>query len=158
MAQLPVLWKHPGLFHHGMHPGDAAGDIRIFDAVAGLRVVHHDFTGSAAALDINLEEDGGLGLGDANPVIVNQALQHDRVYHGPEKGDQVGIVIETDAAGDHVVGDEAQFLGSFFVQPGRTVISPIYTGFQVRMVGKELFWIVVVAAAGLVVAAAHGFV
>ena len=126
--------------------------------MAGLRVVHHDFTGSAAPLNVNLEEDGGPGLGDADSVVVYQTFQHDRVNHGPEKGDQVGIVIETDAAGDHVVGDEAQFLGSFFVQPGRTVISPIYTGFQVRMVGKELFWSVVVAAAGLVVAAAHGFV
>lgn len=141
-----------------MHPGDSTRHIRIFDAMAGLRVIHHDFTGSAAALDINLKEDGGPGLGDADAVVIYQAFQYDGVYHGPEEGEEVGVVVVADAAGDDGVRDDAEFLGFFFVQPRWALFSPIFPGFEVRVVGKELFWGVVVAAAGLMVAAAHGFV
>lgn len=67
-------------------------------------------------------------------------------------------MVEADAAGDHVVREEAERLGLRLIQPGGAIFPPVLAGFQVGMVSKELLRGVVVAAAGLMVAAAHGFV
>ncbi len=72
-----------------MHPGDTPRHVRIFDAVASLRVVHHDLTGAASALDVYLEEDGGPGLGDADTVVADEALQDNGIQEGTEEGDKV---------------------------------------------------------------------
>ncbi len=81
-----------------MHPGNPAGHLRVFDAMAVLRIVEHDLPGPATALNIYLEEDGALGLGDANLVLVDEAFDDERVKEGTEEGDQVGIIVVTDGA------------------------------------------------------------
>ena len=62
-----------------MHPGNAARDIGIFDAVAIFWIIEHDFAGSAAILRVYLEEDGGLGTGDADAVFGDEVFDDDGV-------------------------------------------------------------------------------
>ena len=59
LREFPVGRQLTGLFHQGMNPGDAAGDVGIFDAMTCLRVVFHNLACAAAAQGVDLEEDGG---------------------------------------------------------------------------------------------------
>lgn len=100
LRQLPFLWEHPGLFHHGMDPGNSVWYIWVFYSVPILRVIEHDFTGSAPALSINLEEDGALGFGDANLVLIDEAFDDEWVKEGAQESDKIRVSVETDGTGD----------------------------------------------------------
>lgn len=91
-----------------MNPGDAAGDVGIFDAMTCLRVVFHNFARAATAEFVDLEEGGGAGAGDADAVFLDEGLNHQRVDDGLEEGDEVGVLVEADAAVHDVVRDETR--------------------------------------------------
>ena len=110
LGEFPVGRQLAGLLHQGVYPGDAAGDVGVFDAVAGVGVVFHDLAGAAAALGVDLEEDGGSGAGDADAVLVDEAFDHHRVNDGLEKGYEVRITVMTDGAVYERRRDEAELL------------------------------------------------
>ena len=155
LTQLPIGRKLAGLLHHGMHPGDAARDVRVLDTMTCLGVVHHDLAGAAAALDVYLEEDGGPGLGDADAVVADEALKDNGIQEGAEESNEVRIIIKTDAAADDVIRNEAEILGFRLRMTRDGRIAPVGAGFLVRMVGKELLGGVMISAAGGVVADAY---
>ena len=158
LRQFPVGRQLTGLLHQRMNPGDAAGDVGVFDAMTCLRVVFHNLACAAAAQRVNLEEDGGTGAGDADAVFLDEGLDHHRVDDRAEEGDEVGVLVKADAAVHDKVGDGAEGLRFGLLEPDGMVVSPVFSRLQVRMVGEELLRGVVVATAGLVVAAAYGFV
>ena len=141
-----------------MHPGDAPRDVGVFDAMACVGIVLHDLAGPAAAQLVELEEDGVSSAGDAQAVLQDEAFDDQRVEEAAQEGDEGGVPVGTDAAIDHVFRKEAERLRLRLVQPGGAVFPPVRAGFLVGMVPVELLRGVVVAAAGLMVAAAHGFV
>ena len=102
LVEGPVLGQVPAFLEAGMHPvhGDAGGV--VFDSVAGLRVVADDLAGTDAALDVDLVEDGVLGLGDAQPVGLHQALDGLFRKEGLQEGDEVGFRVEADGLSDEV--------------------------------------------------------
>ena len=158
LAQFPVLRQQAGCLLQGMHPGNAPGNIRVFDAVASLGVVLHDLAGAASAFLVYLEEDGSPGLGDADAVLIDEAFNDERVKEGTQEGNQVRVVIEADAALDNVVRDGAEILRLRLVQPGGAFFPPVLAGLPVRMVSKKLLGSVVIVAGGVVVAFAHTLV
>ena len=158
LLERPVLRQLTGLLHQGMHPGDAPGHILILDAMSCLAVVFHHLASPAAAELVELKEDHVTGAGHADTVFLDEFVDGRGFDDGFQEGHQVGVVIEADAAGDHIVREEAKRLGLRLVQPGGAIFPPVLAGFQVRMVREELLRGVVVAAAGLMVTAAHGFV
>ena len=158
LRQFPVGRQLAGLFHQAVNPGDAAGHVRIFDAMSCLRVVFHNLARTAPAQGVDLEEDGGTGACDADAVFVDERLDHHRVDDRAEEGDKVGVLVEADAAVHDVVGDGAERLRFLLLEPDWMVVSPVPSWFQVRMVGEELLRGVVIAAGGFVVTAAYGFV
>lgn len=141
-----------------MHPGDAAGDVGVFDAMARVGVVLHDLAGPAAAQLVELEEDGVSPTGDAQAVLQDEAFDDQRVEEAAQEGDEGRVAVWTDAAGHDIIREEAERLGLRLVQPGGAIFPPVRAGLLVGMVPIELLRGVVVAAAGLMVAAAHGFV
>ena len=141
-----------------MDPGNSAWYIWVFYSVPILRVIEHDFTGSAPALSINLEEDGALGFGDANLVLIDEAFDDEWIKEGAQEGDEMRVSVEADRTGDQIVGDCAESLWFCLGMKRHLLISPVWAGFLVWMVGEELLWGVVVAAAGLMVAAANRLV
>ena len=158
LREFPVRRQPAGLLHQGMHPGDAPRDVWILDAMTRLGVVLHDLAGPAATQLVQLEEDGVSTTGDAQAVLQDEAFDDQRVEEAAQEGDEGRVAVRTDAAGHHVFREEAERLGLRFVQPGGAVFPPVWAGFLVGMVPVELLRGVVVAAAGLMVAAAHGFV
>ena len=158
LREFPVGRQLTGLFHQGVNPGDAAGNVGIFDAMTCFRVVFHNLARTAAAQGVDLEEDGGTGACDADAVFVDERLDHHRVDDRAEEGDKVGVLVEADAAVHDVVGNGAEGLRFRLLEPDGVFVSPVLSWLQVWMVGEVLLWSVVVAAAGLVIAAAYGFV
>ncbi len=165
LGQGPVGRELSGLLHQGVDPGDAAGDVRVFDAVASLWVVLHHLAGAAAALGVELEEDGVSPAGDAEAVFVNEAFDDQGIQEGPEEGDEGGVAVGADAPGDDVFRDEAENFrlclgrtGGGLSMNGAVRLAPVAAGFLVRVVVVVLTWGIVVVAAGLVVAAADGLV
>ena len=96
LGKRPVLGQLPGILEHGMDPGDAAFGVLVLDAVAGLRVVFHNLTGTDATLDIYLEEDDVLGTCDAQLVFLNEALDGYSVKKCSQELYEVGVVIQSD--------------------------------------------------------------
>jgi len=165
LGQRPVAWQLTGLLHQGVDPGDAAGDVGVFDAVAGLRVVLHHFAGSAAALGIELEEDGVSPAGDSEAVFVDEAFDDHGIQESPEEGDEGGVAVGAYAPGDEVFRDEAEILRLRLRMTGRGLsmnaavrLTPVAAGLLVRVVVVVLAWGVVVVAAGFVVTTADGLV
>ena len=70
--------------------------------MASLRVVADDLAGTNAALRVNLVEDSVLGLGDAQPVGLHQALDGLFREEGLQEGDEVGFRVEADGLSDQV--------------------------------------------------------
>lgn len=111
LREVPGRRQLPCLAHQGMHPRDAGRDVRVFDAVAGLGIILHDFAGTAAAFDVELEEDGGTVAGDADAVVFGQGLDGARVEEGAKEGDEVGVAVGADGAVDIGDGDGAEGFG-----------------------------------------------
>lgn len=111
LREVPGRRQLPCLAHQGMHPRDAGRDVRVFDAVAGLGIILHDFAGTAAAFDVELEEDGGSVAGDADAVVFDQGLDGARVEEGAKEGDEVGVAVGADGAVDIGDGDGAEGFG-----------------------------------------------
>lgn len=107
LRERPVLRQLAGLLHQGMHPGDAPGHILVLDAMSCLAVVFHHLARPATAELVNLEEDHVAGAGDADAVFLDQFVDRRGFDDGFQEGHQVGIVVEADAAGNHVVREEA---------------------------------------------------
>ncbi len=137
-----------------MHPRDAGRDIRVFDAVAGLGIILHDFAGTAPALDVELEEDGGTVAGDADAVVFDQGLDGAGVEEGAKEGDEVGVAVGADGAVDIGDGDGAEELrfGRDRLWLLRCPVKPGMT--KIRMISIVLLRGVVISAGGGVVAAA----
>ena len=154
LGEVPGGRQLPGLAHQGMHPRDAGRDVRVFDAVAGLGIIFHDFAGTAAAFDVELEEDGGTVAGDADAVVFDQGLDGAGVEEGAKEGDEVGVAVGADGAVDIGDGDGAEGFGLRCLgRSGKTWRDRLTTA-GVRMVGEVLLRGVVVAAGRGVVAAA----
>lgn len=165
LGQGPVVRELAGLLHQGVDPGDAAGDVGVFDAVAGFRVVLHHLAGAAAALGVELEEDGVSPAGDAEAVFVDEAFDDHGIQESPEEGDEGGVAVRADAPGDEVFRDEAEILrlrlrmtGGGLSMNGAIRLAPVAAGLLVRVVVVVLARGIVVVAAGFVVAAADGLV
>ena len=169
LCQRPFLRKLACVFHQGMHPGDAAFGVLVLDAVAGLRVVFHDFPGPASALDVNLVEDDGFLTRDPDAVFLDEGGNRYRVKKGAEKGDEIRVEGGADAPCNNVVRDGVHFVHSVdgwtgwtlvdgFVQPLRSLAPVFGVGSGLRMVLEVLARGVMVVAAGFVVASAHGLV
>lgn len=158
LGKFPVARQLTGLFHQRMHPGDAAGRVLVLDAMTCVGVVFHYLACAAPTQLVDLEEDGVTAPGNADVVLLDEPFDDHRVEDGLKKGDQVGIVVETDAAVYYVVGDEAERLGFWLGHKDWMAVSPVFAGLQVGMVGEVLLRGVVVAAGGFVVTAADGFV
>ena len=149
-----------------MYPGDPARDVFVFDAVAGFRIVFHYLAGAAAALHIYLEEDGVLLASDSDTVLLYKTFDYYGVKYGVQESYQVGVVVVGYAATDDFVGDGAErrrlLLGltlergrSSFLDLGLQLFLPGLASTELRVVEEVLFGCVVVAAAGLTVAAAY---
>ncbi len=165
LGQGPVVRELAGLLHQGVDPGNAAGDVGVFDAVASVGVVLHHFASAAAALGIELEEDGVSPAGDAEAVFVDETFDDQGIQEGPEEGDEGGVAVGADAPDDDVFRDEAEILrlrlrmtGGGLSMNGTVRLAPVAAGLLVRVVVVVLPWGVVVVAAGFVVAAADGLV
>ena len=169
LRQRPFLRKLAGVFHQGMHPGDAAFGVLVLDAVAGLGVVFHHFARPASALDVYLVEDDGFLTRDPDTVFLDEGGNRYRVKKGAKKSDEVGVEGGADAPGNNVVRDGVHFVHSVygwtgwtlvdrFVQPLRGLPPVFGIGSGFRMVPEVLSWSVVIVAAGFVVAPANGFV
>lgn len=89
LGERPFLRELAGVLKEGVHPGDAAFGVLVLDAVAGLRVVFHDFAGADAALGVDLVEDDGPFSGDTDAVFVDEAFEDDGVKDGGEEAGEV---------------------------------------------------------------------
>ena len=154
LREVPGRRQLPCLAHQGMHPRDAGRDVRVFDAVAGLGIILHDFAGTAAAFDVELEEDGGTIAGDADTVVFDEGFDGGGWQDGAEEGDQVGVAVGADGAFDVGDGDGAEGFGLRWDRLGllRCSVKPGMT--KIRVIGEVLLRSIVVAAGGGVVAAA----
>ena len=112
LRQRPFLGELACIFHQGMHPGDSAFGVLVFDAVAGLGVVLHDLPGPASALCVNLVEDDGLLTRDPDAVFLDEGGNRYRVKKGAEECDEIGVKGRADAPGDNVVRDGVHFVHS----------------------------------------------
>lgn len=90
-----------------MYPGNASGDSLVFDAVAGVGVVFHYFTGSALSFDVYLEEDCVTGTGHAYVVLFDEAVYCAWVEDCPEEGDEVAVKMMAYAPEDYVFREGA---------------------------------------------------
>ena len=70
MGEFPVGLQGSAAFHQGVYPVDSASNVLVFDTVSCLRVIFHNFTGAAAAVDIDLEEDNVTALCHPEAVFV----------------------------------------------------------------------------------------
>ena len=70
LGEFPFGFQGSAAFHHGVYPVDSASDVLVFDRVSCLRVIFHNFTGAAAAVDIDLEEDNVTALCHPEAVFV----------------------------------------------------------------------------------------
>ena len=98
LGEFPVGRQLTGLLHQGVNPGDAAGDVGIFDAMTCLRVVFHYLACAASAQLVDLEEDCGPRASDADAVFLDEGLDYHRVDDGLEEGNEAGVLVEADAA------------------------------------------------------------
>jgi len=166
LGERPFLRKLAGVFEEGMHPGDAAFAVFVLDAVAGLRVVFHDFAGADASFRVNLVEDDGTVASDTDAVFVDKAFEDDGVKEGGEETGEVGRAVRPEGLGHDVLGERVHFVHRVdgwtgwttvdgFIQPvgGLAPVLGIGPGF--RMVLEVLAGGVVVVAAGFVVASAY---
>lgn len=92
LCEFPVLWQSAVLFHQGVYPGDASFGVLVFDAVSGDGVVFHYFACSAAAFCVGLEEDYGLGFGDAYAVLQDEAAHCFGVEYGEQECGELGVI------------------------------------------------------------------
>ena len=79
-----------------MYPVDSASDVLVFDTVSCLRVIFHDFTGAAAAVDIDLEEDDVTAFCYAEAVFVYQAKGVVQSEDGREKACKGALIFWVD--------------------------------------------------------------
>ena len=79
-----------------MYPVDSASDVLVFDTVSCLRVIFHDFTGAAAALDVNLEEYDVTAFCHAEAVFVYQAKGVVQSEDGREKACKGALIFWVD--------------------------------------------------------------
>ena len=139
LRELPVFRKAVGVLHQGVYPGNPAGALLIFDAVASLGIVLHNLPGAAVAVDIKLEEDDVFLAGHAQLVVVDEALNDNGVKHRAKEGDEVGIPVRPDALEDDVGRDEAgghgKRLGPLLLglQPIDFLVAPVGAWFLFRM-------------------------
>ena len=103
LRQRPFLRELAGVFEEGMYPGDSAFGVLVLDAVAGLRVVFHDFASTDAALGVNLVEDDGFLTRDPDAVFLDEGGNRYRVKEGAEEGDEIRVEGGADAPGNNVV-------------------------------------------------------
>ena len=85
LCELPLLRKLAGSLHGGMNPIDSAWAVRIFDAMARVGIVAHDFAGTAAAVGIDLEKDGVAVARHAHLICLNDLLEDQRIEEGREE-------------------------------------------------------------------------
>ena len=169
LAELPILGKLAGVFHQGVHPGDAAFGVLVFDAVAGFGVVLHHFAGAYAALGVDLVEDDGTVTCDAEAVFIDQAFEDDRVEEGGEEAGEVamdggtqGLCHDLGRYGVHLVHLSTGVYGWTGVDAALEPLRGLAPVFGVwpglRMVPEVFPGRVVVVAGGFVVASANGLV
>ena len=96
----PALWQEAFLLEAGVYPVN--GDSGAFNAMAGLRVVLDDLAGADAAFPVDLVEDGGTVLGDAQAVAVHEHLDGVGVEDAVEECEEVADGIQADGLGDEV--------------------------------------------------------
>ena len=158
LGKSPVCRQLASSLHQGVDPGDSVGRVFVLDAVTCIRVVFHHLASAAAAQRVDLKINDVSGAGDAETIHIDKVVDHSRIQEGAEKCYQGRIIVVADAAGDDVPGQKAGWCRLGLVEPGRSVFSPVLTRLQIWMVGIELLRGVVVAAGGLVVAAADSLV
>ena len=158
LGEGPVGRQLSGPLHEGVDPGDAAGGVLVFDAMAGVGVVFHHFAGATAALLVDLEVDDVACTGDAEAVCVDEAFDDEGVEDGVEEGDEGGVVGGADAAGDDGGWDGEEILRLRLRMTGGGGRMTGGGGGMTEggMVVEVLSGGVVVAAGGFVVAAADG--
>ena len=166
LRERPFLRELAGVFEEGMYPGDSAFGVLVLDAVAGLRVVFHDFASTDAALGVNLVEDDGTVPGDSDAVFVDEAFQDDGIEDGGKELGEVRRAVGSQGLGHDVFGERVHFvhrvdgwtgwtLVDGFIQPVRGLAPVFGIGPGFRVVLEVLAGCVVVVAAGFVVATAH---
>lgn len=96
LGEFPVGLEGSAAFHQGVYPVDSAANVLVFDAVAAFRVVFHDLTGAAAAVDVDLEEDDVTALCHAEAVFVYQAKGVVRSEDGREKACKGALILGVD--------------------------------------------------------------
>ena len=148
-----------------MYPGDASFGVLVFDAVSGDGVVFHYLSCTASSLDVGLEEDYGLGFGDAYVVLQDEGVYCFGVEYCLEEGGELGVITGLYRAVYYGFGNCAyRFLLLMFAGFCPSVpFCPCVgqrdsLGQAVGMVVEVFFGCVVVGAAAFVVAAADSFV
>ena len=72
LGELPGFIKGAGFFEQTVDPVDFEFSIRVFDSFACGRVVFHDLSRAAVAVDVDLEVDDVSGLGDSEVVLLDE--------------------------------------------------------------------------------------
>lgn len=108
-----------------MDQDDAAGYVRIFDAMTCLRIVFHHLTCAAATRFVYLEENGSTGASNADAVILNEGLDYHRIDDGFEEVNEVGIMVEVDVVGHNVLWDGAERLVFYLRHKDWMAVSPV---------------------------------
>ena len=126
LCERPFLREQAGVFHQGMHPGDAAFGVLVLDAVAALGVVFHDLAGPASALDVNLVEDDGFLTRDPDAVFLDEGGNRYRVKEGAEESDEIRVEGGADAPGNNVVRDGVHFVHSVDGWTRWTLVDGLY--------------------------------
>ena len=165
LVEGPALSQVSTLLQAGMHPVHGDTGTVVLDAVACLRIVADDLASADAALRVNLVEDGVLGLGDAEPVELHQALDGLFRKEGLQEGDEVGFRVEADGLLDELDGKHGNFLlgrrcwrhlANGFFEPVRSTAPVFRPGPHLGMLFEEVGRGLMVGTGGLVVAAANG--
>lgn len=154
LGEGPVRRELAGVFHEGVYPGDFVECAGVFDAVAGVGVVFHDFTGADAASGVYLKEDDGAVPGDAEAVVVDDVFEDEGIEDGGEESGEVGMAAGADGAGDDVFGEGVHLVHRCTGVDRMDGVDAGRFGFGVVL--EVLPGCVVVAAGGFVVASAYG--
>ena len=150
--------------HRDVYPVDGILCRGVFDAVACLTVVLHDFASTDAAFDVYLVEDDIAGLGDTDEVLADEPEDGLVVKERGEEVQKVGERVGADGLEDYVLREGAvafvRFLNWFRALetegglPGIPGAVPVWCAAPALVfVGRVLD----VAAGGLMVASAVFF-
>ena len=91
LGELPGLVEYAGFLEEAVDPVDFEFGVGVFDSFTCGRVVFHDLSCAAVAIDVDLEVDDVSSFGDSEVVLLDEGLDLVFGEEGEEEGGEVAV-------------------------------------------------------------------